>query len=116
MDNDDSEEAIWSSLNSRLELPAEHGRRHHRRSLTSGSLPGDKRRMQRGNGSGSGSPEEKMNTGRARTPPVGFTKNEEYFPRGMKRDSVASPSSVRSANSANSGSSVGSSALLMKQR
>ncbi|KAI9684384.1 MAG: hypothetical protein M1829_002194 [Trizodia sp. TS-e1964] len=43
----DEEEAIWASMNSRLELPTatsvspgeRQRRRHHRRSLTSGSLP-----------------------------------------------------------------------------
>ncbi|KIN08464.1 hypothetical protein OIDMADRAFT_85004, partial [Oidiodendron maius Zn] len=37
-DDDD----LWTKINSRLELPAEHGRRHQR-SLTSGSIPGQKR-------------------------------------------------------------------------
>lgn len=114
MEDDDHEEALWTSLNSRLELPADHGRRHHHRSQTSGSLPGDKRRF------GVTSPEEKiMNTSRARTPPVGVARGDEYFAssRGMKRDAVVSPTnSVRTANSGSSGSSAGSGGILMKQR
>ena len=115
MDNgDDAEEELWTSLNSRLELPAENGRRHHRRSLTSGSLPADKRRT------GNDSPEEKiMNTSKARTPPVGVSRNEEYFPspRGLRRDATVSPSSsIRTGSSASSGSLMGSSALQMNSR
>jgi len=115
LEKGNDEEAIWTSLNSRLELPAEHGRRHHRRSLTSGSLPGDKRRT--GMGTRNSSPEEKMNTGKARASPAGFSRTEEYFPtRGLKRDLMTSSSSVRSGNSASSGNSVASSVLVMKQR
>jgi hypothetical protein len=63
--NSEEEDALWTRINSRLELPAEHGRRH-RRSLTSGAEFGRGRQRDEG---------VVMNTGRARTPP----KEEGYF-------------------------------------
>jgi len=99
---------LWTSMNSRLELPADHVRRHHR-SLTSGSLPMDGRRSER-----SYSPEMRMgamspNTSRTRTPPIGgFGGGDSYFsaqgsPRAVKR-----ALSVVTAASGSSGSSKGS--------
>ncbi|TVY32833.1 hypothetical protein LSUB1_G008401, partial [Lachnellula subtilissima] len=61
----EEEEEVWTKINSRLELPAEHGRRH-RRSATGGL---EMRGRDEGNGM-------VMNSGRARTPPVG--REEEY--------------------------------------
>ena len=44
-DDDNGDDAVWTSLNSRLELPPaatmmDEKKRHHRRSLTSGSIGG----------------------------------------------------------------------------
>lgn len=107
------EEVLWTSINSRLELPADHGRRHHRRSLTSGSLPGERR------GTRTGSPEEKiMNTSKARTPPVGKSGNGEYFPaqKVLSRNGPgATGSNIKVTNSGSSGSSKGSSGLYMRR-
>jgi hypothetical protein len=111
LDNPSDDDTLWTNINSRLELPADHGRRHHR-SLTSGSMPGDARANR------SYSPEAVMNTSRARTPPssaVGI--GGEYFPqafgttRGLKRNN-----SGVMGMSGSSGSSKGSSVLNMKQR
>lgn len=104
------DDTTWMKFNSRLELPAEHGRRHHR-SLTSGSMPADARLNR------SYSPEAVMNTSRARTPPTTGFVREGYFPqapaspRALKRTT-----SAVMGNSASSESSKGSSVLSMKQR
>jgi len=102
----DDEDALWTGINSRLELPADHTRRHHR-SLTGGSMPSDTRPNR------SYSPEATMNTSKARTPPssmVGFL-GEGYFPH-----SSGSPKTLKRIPSVSSGSSKGSSVLSMKQR
>lgn len=99
------DDTMWTKFNSRLELPADHGRRHHR-SLTA------EVRLNR-----SYSPEAVMNTSRARTPPSTVIAGEGYFPqvpaspRALKRTT-----SVLTGNSGSSGSSKGSSMLSMKQR
>ncbi|KAH6673564.1 hypothetical protein B0J14DRAFT_591049 [Halenospora varia] len=67
LDNPSEEDdALWTKINSRLELPADHVRRH-KRSLTGSSVPhkGEVRR-------GRKDVEDMivMNTGRARTPPT----------------------------------------------
>jgi hypothetical protein len=73
LDNPSDDDALWTSINSRLELPADHVRRHHR-SMTSGSTPGDLRQNR------SYSPEAMMNTSRTRTPPNSAVGGEGYFP------------------------------------
>jgi hypothetical protein len=73
LDNPSDDDALWTSINSRLELPADHVRRHHR-SMTSGSTPGDSRQNR------SYSPEAMMNTSRTRTPPNSAVGGEGYFP------------------------------------
>lgn len=114
VDNSTSDdEGLWTNINSRLELPAENGWRHHRRSLTSGSLPREKAKR-------SYSPDTPMNTSKVRTPPSSLNGvATEYFPsttantsRGLKRDS-----SGATGLSMNSGSSSKASiALQAKQR
>jgi hypothetical protein len=117
LDVPSEDESLWTSFNSRLELPADHVRRH-RRSLTSGSMPGERMRAER-----SYSPEATMmspNTSRARTPPTlttGFTVGEGYF-----QSQPASPKVLKktlsnmTSTSLSSGSSKGSSGLTMKQQ
>ncbi|KAE9363684.1 hypothetical protein N431DRAFT_356705 [Stipitochalara longipes BDJ] len=100
----DDEDALWTSINSRLELPADHTRRHHR-SLTGGSMPGDTRANR------SYSPEATMNTSKARTPPSSMVGLEGYFPH-----SSGSPKTLKRIPSVSSGSSKGSSVLSMKQK
>lgn len=113
------DEGLWTNINSRLELPADHGRRHHHRSLTSGSMPGELRAMR------SYSPETMMNSSRVRTPPSSAAATNglggEYFPsmantsRGLRRES--SGATGMTFNSGSSGSSKASSVVLqMKQR
>lgn len=98
-DDDD----LWTKINSRLELPAEHGRRHQR-SLTSGSIPGQKRVMS--------SEMMMMNTARARTPPSVVFAGDSFFPQ-----MPPSPGALRrSSSGVSSGSSKASSVLSMKQR
>ena len=104
------DDALWTSLNSRLELPAMNVRKHHR-SLTSGSQP----RMRR-------SPEMAMspNTSRARSPiQVRQNSPEEYFGfqtmsrmQGVEamRPLVKTPSS----STVSSGSSSKGSQIMMK--
>ncbi|TVY22513.1 hypothetical protein LHYA1_G008410 [Lachnellula hyalina] len=102
---EEEEEEVWTKINSRLELPAEHGRRH-RRSATGGL---EMRGGKEGNGA-------VMNSGRARTPPVG--REEEYGYFVMQRGREVSPKVGRRDASAGttSGSSKGSSGLNMKGR
>jgi len=105
------DEALWTKINSRLELPADHSRRHQR-SLTSGGIPWEGRQNR------SYSPEAMMNTSRARTSPSSATAlvgNECYFP------ATISPKTKKSGSASNSGSvsstsSKGSAVLSMKQR
>ncbi|RDL35748.1 uncharacterized protein BP5553_06360 [Venustampulla echinocandica] len=75
----DEDEGLWTKINSRLELPANYGRRH-KRSLTSGCVP------QRGEvkwGRRDGEDATIMNTGRTRTPPtvpiIGGGFGDGYF-------------------------------------
>lgn len=101
---DDDDDAQWARINERLELPADHGRRHQR-SLTGGSAPLEMRIVRKEMGEGI------MNTSRARTPPsvVSSGGGEGYF--------GTSPKSKRnsSANTGSSGSSKGE-VLSMRQR
>lgn len=116
LDVPSEDDALWTSFNSRLELPADHVRRH-RRSLTSGSMPGE-----RGRGDRSYSPEAMVtspNTSRARTPPsrtTGFTVGEGYFPSQPGSPKVLKKTlSNMTSTSLSSGSSKGSGGLSMKQ-
>lgn len=103
-DDDD----LWTKINSRLELPAEHGRRHQR-SLTSGSMPGQKRIMS--------SEMMMMNSSKARTPPSVVFGGDSFFP-----PMPPSPGALRRSSSGltgvsvSSGSSKASSMLNMKQQ
>jgi len=75
---DDDDDAQWIRINERLELPADHGRRHQR-SLTGGSAPLEMRigRKEREEGI--------MNTSRVRTPTsVVSSTVEGYFGTSMK--------------------------------
>jgi len=103
--SEEEEEELWTNINSRLELPAEHGRRH-RRSATGGL---EMRGREESNGM-------VMNSGRARTPPVGREEGYGYF--GMQRGSELSPKVGRRTASAGTASSSpkGSSGLSMKGR
>jgi hypothetical protein len=99
-DDDD----LWTRINSRLELPADHGRRHQR-SLTSGSITAQRK---------SWSPEAMM---RARTPPNVAVSGDSFFPQ-----MPPSPGALRRSSSGltgaslSSASSKASSVLSMKQR
>ena len=100
----DEDDALWTKINSRLELPADYTRRHHR-SLTAGSMP-DRR------GNRSYSPEATMNTSIARTPPSSMVGlGEAYFPQNP-----GSSKTLKRIPSVSSGSSKGSSVLSMKQK
>jgi hypothetical protein len=89
--NSEEDEALWTKINSRLELPAEHGRRH-RRSLTGG--------LEMGRGREEGMV---MNTGRARTPPTEegyFGVQRQVSPKaGRRTPSLGTPSSTSSKGS-----------------
>lgn len=97
----------WSNINSRLELPADHGRRHQR-SLTGGSVGLEMR-------TGKREREEGMNIGRVRTPTKGTKgigevgEGEGYFGANSKTARNSS------ANTGSSGSSK-SEVLGFKQR
>lgn len=103
-DSGSDDDALWTNMNSRLELPANHGRRNHRRSLTSTSLPPDEMR-DRG-------PEVIMNTSRTRIPPC--IGGESYFPT-----MTSSPKAKRKPSSGSASgsppSSIASSVVNMKQ-
>jgi hypothetical protein len=114
LDVPSEDDSLWTSFNSRLELPADHVRRH-RRSLTSGSIPSE-----RGRGNRSYSPEATMtspNTSRARTPPTLITAGEGYFPSQPGSPKVLKKTlSNMTSTSLSSGSSKGSGGLSMKQQ
>lgn len=122
MDNpSEEEEGLWTKINSRLELPADHGRRH-KRSLTSGSLPTL-------NNMGLGMAEVKrgrrdeevpgmaMNTGRARTPPTtnlggaGAGQEKDAFEKGVLMMGGRGKGKVSSNGSSGSSGSSKSSGL-----
>lgn len=101
--SDDDEDALWTNMNSRLELPADHIRRHHRSLTGEGRVSGFGAAM----GDRSYSPENMMNTSRsrARTPNgSGIMGGEGGYFAGV------SPKIVRTARTASgsSGSSKGS--------
>lgn len=108
------DDALWTNINRRLELPAHHERRHHR------SLTGEGKQR-------SYSP-EMMNTTRARTPPSYGASYGSTYPNVFAGDATGyfpqvptSPRLKRSASgitgvSNSSGSSKGSSVLSMKGR
>jgi hypothetical protein len=112
LDAPSEDDFLWTSFNSRLELPADHVRRH-RRSLTSGS--------QRFREDGSNSPENRMhspNTSRARTPPSNSAP-EQYFPTmpgGGSPNRLKKMSSNMTVTSGSSVSSKSSGGLSMKGR
>jgi hypothetical protein len=117
LDAPSEDDPIWTNVNSRLELPADHVRRH-RRSLTSGSTFGDC--GWRGTGR-SYSPEATVilpNSSRARTPPTTAFAGiawDGYFPAlpGVTKLSKKA-SSVMTAASGSSASSKGSGGLTLK--
>ncbi|TAQ91032.1 hypothetical protein B7494_g647 [Chlorociboria aeruginascens] len=112
LDHPSDDDALWTNINSRLELPADHVRRH-RRSLTSASLPPEVRHMR------SYSPEATMNTSRARTPPTTglWMRSDGYFPQLPMSPIVSKRTpSVGAGGSASSGSSKGSSVSSMKPK
>ncbi|KAF4635885.1 hypothetical protein G7Y89_g2210 [Cudoniella acicularis] len=118
LDNPSGEDdALWTKTNSRLELPADHVRRH-KRSLTSGCVP---HKGEVGRGRKDGDDMVVMNTGRARTPPTsGMATNATggtlpgYF-TPQEQNSVKSSKRTPSLGTISSGSSK-SSGLSMKQR
>ena len=111
LDEPSDDEGLWTSFNSRLELPADRARKH-RRSLTSGSLPLISTLNR------SHSEEMTMNTSRVRTPSrdaasgpgEGCSPLEMRIPRKTKRTSP-----VMTSASMSSGSSKGSSVVTMKK-
>lgn len=110
LDNPSDEDGLWTSINSRLELPADHGRRHQR-SLTSGSLPLTRRANR------SSSPEALMitspNTSRVRTPPTTMMCGNGYFPpQPISPRTSKKPPSLKTSTSAPTESSKG---LMMKR-
>jgi len=101
------DDALWTNINGRLELPAHHERRHRR------SFTGEGKRFYR-----EGSPEEFMNMRRAKTPPTHgsvFT-GDAYFPQVPTSPRLKRSTSGITGASGSSGSSKGSSFLSMKQR
>ncbi|KAI9645585.1 hypothetical protein NHQ30_006327 [Ciborinia camelliae] len=108
-DSGSDDDALWTNMNSRLELPANHGRRHHQRSLTSSSLPSEELKSR--------SAEATMNTSRTRTPPsIGSgLGGESYFPTMTPSPKAKKKPSSGSA-SGSPVSSKASSVVNMKQR
>ncbi|KAM0317090.1 hypothetical protein ACHAO8_002655 [Botrytis cinerea] len=107
-DSGSDDDALWTNMNSRLELPANHGRRHHQRSLTSGSIPSEESRSR--------SPEAIMNSSKARTPPsIGSgLGGETYFPTMTPNPKTKKRASFGSV-SGSLASSKASSVVNMKQ-
>lgn len=100
------DDALWTNINSRLELPAHHERRHQR------SLTGEGKRSYS---------REMMNTARARTPPTQtlgmvFPAGDGYFPQVPTSPKLKRSASGITGASGSSGSSKSSSVLGMKQR
>lgn len=107
-DNPLEDESLWTNINSRLELPADHGRRHHR-SLTGPTMPMEIRY----NRSYSHSP----NTSRARTPPAygAVVMGDNYFGQHVPNRIPKTSSMAMSTASASSGSSKSSTSLNIKK-
>jgi hypothetical protein len=87
----EEEDALWSKINSRLELPADNVRRH-RRSLTGGNLPLPVMQPVKERGRNEEMERDQVvlsNTGRARTPPTsalgvpGAGQGEGAFENGV---------------------------------
>jgi hypothetical protein len=128
------DEQAWTNINSRLELPAESPRLHHRRSLTSGNYTGERIGGSDGPdlvmGGGGGGGNWTPNTKRLRTPTLtmgGAGAVDSYFAiggNGNGNGNGGSPKSATRAPSAagsvstTSGSPVSSksSGLTMKGR
>ncbi|CAG8955131.1 hypothetical protein HYFRA_00007146 [Hymenoscyphus fraxineus] len=117
----EEEEGLWTKINSRLELPADHGRRH-KRSLTSGSLPSSinpfggalgMAEVKRGR-KDEETPGMAMNTGRARTPPTtnlggaGAGQEKDAFEKGVLMMSGAKGKANGNGGGGSSGSSKSS--------
>jgi len=101
-DPSDDEDSLWTKINSRLELPADHGRRHHQRSHTSGSVP-DSLKVGRAY-----SPEAIMNTSRPRTPTsTTGPLSEGYFPQTPISTKASRKMVAGNGASGSSGSSKG---------
>jgi hypothetical protein len=129
LDGPSDDETTWTNINSRLELPADHVKRH-KRSLTGGSMPIERTFKEKGRrrGERSYSPETTMtiqpsmaspNTSRARTPPTLGMGVDGYFPsqsQGGSPKLKKSSASITTNTSASSGSSKGSGGLSMKSR
>ncbi|KAG9248457.1 hypothetical protein BJ878DRAFT_487916 [Calycina marina] len=77
-----SDDETWTNINSKLELPTEH-RRRHQRSKTSSGLPAS--RFNRVT-----SQEALMNTSKARTPPSMGVAGEGYFPAVLRKQGATS--------------------------
>ncbi|CAD6443572.1 ab8a0fce-e4dd-4953-a987-6bbafda54202-CDS [Sclerotinia trifoliorum] len=107
-DSGSDDDALWTNMNSRLELPANHGRRHHQRSSTSSSLPSEELKIR--------SPEATMNTSKARTPTsIGLgLGGESYFPTMTPSPKTKKKPSFGSASGSPT-SSKASSVVNMKQ-
>lgn len=109
------DDVLWTSINSRLELPADHVRRH-RRSATSGSQNLNFRNERTsGNGADAEVVVMESNVGRVRTPLESLTRErDEYFGAGATSKSIKRQPSVGASASVSSGSSKGS-GLSMKR-
>ncbi|QSZ33592.1 hypothetical protein DSL72_005160 [Monilinia vaccinii-corymbosi] len=108
-DSGSDDGALWTNMNSRLELPANHGRRHHQRSLTSSSLPLEELKIR--------SPEAMMNTSKTRTPPwIGSGLEERVNFPTMTRSPKTKKKPSSGSVSVSPPSSKASSVVNMKQR
>jgi hypothetical protein len=103
------DDVLWTSMNSRLELPADHVRRH-RRSATSGSqnfiFRSEKTILA---GAEMATQVMESNVGRARTPLENLARErEEYFGVGVSPKTIKKQPSIVTSTSVSSGSSKGS--------
>jgi hypothetical protein len=104
---DENEEALWMSINGRLELPAGPPVRRHRRSLTGGASPHSRRK-----GSSEAIRMSPLQT-RVRTPMKHTDErygNGEYFPPQPASNSVSDPSKRHQRRRSGSASSTSSAA------
>jgi hypothetical protein len=104
--SDEDEDALWTGINSRLELPSDHVRRHHR-SLTGEAKSDAGGGERKEGGERSYSSENMMNTSRSRArTPTGIMGTGEgwYFAgTGMKAGKTARTGSGSSGSSKGSG-------------
>lgn len=110
LDPPGEDDALWASINSRLELPAEHVRRH-RASLTNGSYYTSPRSYSPEKERMTGLATMEPNTSKIRTPLEGASRERDsdaYFASDLQSTASKGAKRAQSSGTTTSGSSVSS--------